>query len=493
MRTFISGSSDTNHPDSNNQKSIAHRFVVLILTLAAAQIWLSLLLFFDWGHGMDRALILGGLLLGLIVMRLRPRPARETARGVSSPLWVRILLVMALTVDIGIVGYTTLLSIKSHRIPLDQGQMTWRAARLLWQGEDPYGTGALVDDYSFMMRLAARRDLGMVPPLPRVALFAALMRYDETLDPRLRGQILPVPAKSQLGEAAMREARLTGYKYGPVLIILTAPFVLFRLPAAVVMLNAAACFGLFAVMWQLLRRLSVAFAGVGMLAVLLDRFIAWNYLENTATDVWALLFCALAVQAYLARRPMATALSLALAVGTKIFPSVILLPLLLDFRPARSIVLFAVLVMAIFVPWLVWDSGGLADNVFLWPTLMLKDTTSWLYYLDPSMVILVRAIALVVVVAVWARWLSGQETRLFWTLAVVNTVLLLTGGVLHNNYVPWASIWVIAAIVEAFAVGMSTRAHLEDARAEPTVAAYPSMRAFPSGRSNSGGLQISRC
>jgi hypothetical protein len=149
--------------------------------------------------------------------------------------------------------------------------------------------------------------------------------------------------------------------------------------------------------------------------------------------------------------------------------------------------------MAIFVPWLVWDSGGLADNVFLWPTLMLKDTTSWLYYLDPSMVILVRAIALVVVVAVWARWLSGQETRLFWTLAVVNTVLLLTGGVLHNNYVPWASIWVIAAIVEAFAVGMSTRAHLEDARAEPTVAAYPSMRAFPSGRSNSGGLQISRC
>src|SRR5262249_22589515 len=138
-----------------------------------------------------------------------------------------------------------------------------------------------------------------------------LVRYDETLDPRLRGQILPVPAKGQLTEAAMREARLTGYKYGPVFIILTAPFVLFRLPAAVVLLNAAACFGLFAVMWQLLRRLSVAFAGIGMLALLLDRFIAWNYLENTATDVWALLFCALAVHAYLARRPMAVALNLA--------------------------------------------------------------------------------------------------------------------------------------------------------------------------------------
>jgi hypothetical protein len=451
MGMFICRSSDFNPRRSNNQKSIAHRFVVLVLTLVAVQIWLSLLLFLDRGHGMGRALILSGVLLGLIIIRLRPRPAPEIPGGMRSPLWVRILLVMTLTVDLGIAGYATLLSIKTHRIPLDQGQMTWRAARLLWQGENPYGTGALVDDYSFMMRFAARKDLGMVPPLPRAALLAALLRYDETLDPRLRGQILPVPANSQLTEAAAREARLTGYKYGPMLIILTAPFVLFGLPAVVVMLNTAACFGLFAVMWRLLRRLSVAFAGIGVLALLLDRFITWNYLQNTATDVWALLFCTLAVQAYLARRPMATAVSLALAVGTKIFPSLILLPLLQGFRSARPVALFAALVITIFLPWLVWESGGLADNVFLWPALMSKDTTSWLYYLDPSVVISVRAIALVVVVVVWVRLLSGQETRLFWTLAVVNTLLLLMGGVFHNNYMPWASIWVIAAIVEAFA------------------------------------------
>jgi hypothetical protein len=462
MRMFICGSSDSNPPDSNNQKSIAHRFVVLVLTLMAVQVWLSLLLFLDWGHGVGRALILGGVLLGLIVIRLRPRPAPETAGGMRSPFWVRILLVMTLIVDLGIAGHAILLSIKTHRIPLDQGQMTWRAARLLCRGENPYGTGALVDDYSFMERLAALKDLGMVPPLPRAALLAALLRYDKTLDQSLRGQILSVPAKSHLTAAAAREARLTGYKYGPVLIILTAPFVLSGLPAVVVMLNAAACFGLFAAMWRLLHRLSVAFAGIGLLALLLDRFITWNYLQNTATDVWALLFCALAVQAYLARRPMATAATLALAVGTKIFPSLILLPLLLGFRSARPVALFAALLIAIFLPWLVWDSGGLADNVFLWPVVMSKDTTSWLYYLDPSVIISVRAIALVVVVALWVGLLSGRETRLFWVLAVVNTLLLLMGGVFHNNYVPWASIWVIAATVEAFALGANTRAHLGD-------------------------------
>jgi len=51
-------------PDSNDQKSIVHRFAVLILTLTAAQIWLSLSLFLDWGHGMGRALRGTGLLCG---------------------------------------------------------------------------------------------------------------------------------------------------------------------------------------------------------------------------------------------------------------------------------------------------------------------------------------------------------------------------------------------------------------------------------------------
>jgi Cu/Ag efflux pump CusA len=52
----------------------------------------------------------------------------------------------------------------------------------------------------------------------------------------------------------------------------------------------------------------------------------------------------------------------------------------------------------------------------------------------------------------WLRYLLGKETRLFWTLAMSSTLPLLATGYLANNYIPWASLWVVAAIVEAFSV-----------------------------------------
>ena len=62
-----------------------------------------------------------------------------------------------------------------------------------------------------------------------------------------------------------------------------------------------------------------------------------------------------------------------------------------------------------------------------------------------------RVFVLVGMGVLWVRILSGRERRLFWTLAVMNTLLLLAAGAFHDNYLPWASIWVVAAIVEAFA------------------------------------------
>ena len=189
----------------------------------------------------------------------------------------------------------------------------------------------------------------------------------------------------------------------------------------------------------------------GLSALLLDRHISWNYLNQTATDVWALVSCTLAVFAFRTRRLEATAAALAFAVDCKILPSIILVPLLLHFRAARPLALFAVFLTVIYLPWFAWDLAGFIDNVFLWPFLMFKDTTSWLYYTPPAAAATVRTIVFLSIGVLWFRFLTGRETRLFWTLAVMNTLLLLTGGVFHNKYVPWASVWLIGAIVEAFA------------------------------------------
>ena len=85
-------------------------------------------------------------------------------------------------------------------------------------------------------------------------------------------------------------------------------------------LNGLVCFALYAVNALILRRIAgsgLALAGVGMLALLLDRFITRSYINHSATDVWALLFGSLAVLACISRRPLAMATAIAFAVGCK--------------------------------------------------------------------------------------------------------------------------------------------------------------------------------
>jgi hypothetical protein len=78
---------------------------------------------------------------------------------------------------------------------------------------------------------------------------------------------------------------------------------------------------------------------------------------------------------------------------------------------------------------------------------------------------------LVLIGVFWWRFLSGREPRLFWTLAVVNSLLLLTGAGFHNNYIPWASIWVVAAVVEAFSNGNMAVPERSYSRADSEVSA----------------------
>ena len=284
-----SGTVSTSTPERAHTVSGSHRRIALISTFIALQAWLACLLLFEWGHGVARGVILWGLLAGLLLLRFRPRPVSQAAGAVDAfPRWLRICLALAMIADLGVASYATIRSVRTGEIPLDQGQATWRAARLLCQGEDPYGTGAVVDLTAFQYRNSFREAAGIVPNLPAgTTLDAELQRYDENLDPALRREIMPVPEGARLTQAAAREARLVGYKYGPVPVLFTVPFVWLRLPAIVIILNTVACFGFFAVFWRLLSAAGVGlvFAALGVLAILLDPFRAWNYLDHTATDV----------------------------------------------------------------------------------------------------------------------------------------------------------------------------------------------------------------
>jgi hypothetical protein len=206
-------------------------------------------------------------------------------------------------------------------------------------------------------------------------------------------------------------------------------------------------------MAMLLRRLTPdqAVAGLALLMILCERNVSFNYVNNSATDVWPLLFGAVAVLATLDRRPVLLGLALALALGSKLFPSVLFLPLLMmPFRP-KAVVVFALALGGLYLPWIVWDATGFLYNVLLWPLAMGKDTTSWLYHLGDHATLAARA-ALVVMIG-WAWWrqlADGDPASLPWTLALVGTATVAAGGVFHNNYVPWFSIWLAPALAIRF-------------------------------------------
>jgi len=446
------------------------------VSLLVAQLWLGLLWFFYQGFGIERGVILCCLLAGLFFLRFFPRP-RSASRPAGAEAMtpnLKALLALAVVLDVALMAVSSTRSLETSKIPMDEGQTSWRAARLLWQGENPYGSRALVDLNAYRSRAPQRNAAGFHSALGNKDEDAALARYDATLDRRLRDELLP----PQQNADSQRESHLYGYKYGPLILLSTAAIVPFGAAGSVMVLNGFISFALFAIMWLILRRISgaqIAIAGAAMLALLLDRHITRNYINRSATDVWALLFGALAVLACLARRWFACAAAVACAVGCKTLPGLLFLPLLLRPRSVLPLLLFCVIAIAIYVPWFIWNPPGLLYNGLLWPLYMRTDATSWQFFTPHWTALAARAAILLALTVLWLRYVLAREERLFWTLAVSSTLVLLASGFLRNGYVPWVSLWAVAAIAEAFSPRYAAASSVD--RAEATL----NRRTVPAG------------
>jgi hypothetical protein len=97
---------------------------------------------------------------------------------------------------------------------------------------------------------------------------------------------------------------------------------------------------------------------------------------------------------------------------------------------------------------LLWDASGFVSNSIVFSTLALHDTTSWLSFLPANFGTLVTGVAAAAALWLWWRLWQGQERQFFWVLAMVNVLLLIAGPLLHNNYLPWATVWIVAAVLE---------------------------------------------
>ena len=416
-------------------------FLLLLHTLLAG------FLIFDWGHGSLR----GGLLLALALSLLALGRVSAPASPPPWPRWLhRGILVLCL---LGVVFNTALgvSEIVQSRarggLRLDQGECLFRACQLLARGENPYACGQIVDAEAFRNRQPLRRRLGLPPgsESPEV-----LSDYLRSLDPSLRAKLLPVPP--EVRPQVRLETALLGFKYGPVLILVTASWALWLGIAAVPLLQLVAYLAWLLGLWRLsqLALRDRLLANTCFCAITLDWHSSNNLLRLCTSDVWVLALASWSTYAYFTRQRVAQGVLLALALASKLWPAMFFLSLLLATRCARSLGAFALTSAVLWLPWVCWDAQGLLANLVLWPSFMAPDSTSWTFYSPRALVTCLRVALLAGAGRFAWRLALGQERRPFLALALGSLSLAGAGNVLHNNYLTWFSAWAFLAVAEAF-------------------------------------------
>lgn len=435
----------------------AFAWALVAVLLASVGLFGGFLMSHDWEWGRQRTLLLA--LFGLAILVARSPDGRLPLR---SPPLVILLWAAALVpfCHHALQGFDSVgQAARSGDVRMDQGQDTLRAARVLRRGEDPYGRGQLLDPIAFTALGPHRAALGLGPTLEPGQVDATLARYWATLEPSLRARLLPASEAPQ----AQAELSLYGFKYGPLLPLVTAP-VEARLGAASVPLLQLALWAL----WMGLLALCLAASGVepgavplALFALGLEPTIAHDFLYLTASDLWALTALAGALLAFLRGRNLPLGLCAAAALGCKAFPGVLVVPLLFargfaqdrglpPLRRYRAALWAALALGVLYLPFALWDLRGLWTNLVVGPSRMAPDNTGWAFYAPPALIPLVRAgLALALVaLSVWFVRRGGRQP--FAYLAGASALAILQGATFHNNYASWFTGWAACAVAAAF-------------------------------------------
>lgn len=421
----------------------------------------------DWEWGILRCCLLA-LFAALILVARPEAPALLRSPRAAAAIWSAAVIALGIDVRTGV--RSILLAARTGEIRLDQGQNTLRAARLLLRGEDPYAQGQLLDLEAYFTRGRERAQAGLAMPDPRLAP-ALARRWWATLDASARSAlVLPAPAGNA---AAQRERSMYGYKYGPLLPLLTAPAQAIAGPAAVPALQLSFWAALVILLLFCLRAAGAAWgaAGLAILCLSLEPNLARNALYYSASDVWALALMAAALLAFLRERPVALGLCVAAAIGCKLMPSLLLAPLLFaqrrEGRFAAPLACAAGLVLLL-GPFILLDPAGFWTNVAVWPAAMRPDNTHWSFYASAGVHRAARVLigsAVVAASAVLAARRERGASAWFRYLAAASAALVLAGVAFHNNYAPWFTVWALCAAAAGRSSPASASAHAPAASA----------------------------
>ena len=211
--------------------------------------------------------------------------------------------------------------------------------------------------------------------------------------------------------------------------------------------------------WQLLRT-DGGSRPVALLAVaslLLNMQLILNFVVFTASDIWSLMFGFLGLLSARRGHRYWPAALVGLAMGCKIFPGILFLPVLFARPSWRALAVLCATGAIIAGPWLLLDAHGFLLNMLWWGAKMQPDSTSWVFFAPEQIVPLVKILlgcgALAVAALAGRDFYRGRPA--YWAMVLLASCAIPLGSAFHNNYLSWFFIWAVLAATQWIGLAVS--------------------------------------
>lgn len=229
---------------------------------------------------------------------------------------------------------------------------------------------------------------------------------------------------------------VTGYKYGPAMLLPYVPLVRLMGPGGVYVTHLVFLLAIIAAMAMLLRARSPEALVMACVILLGQSVLRRDTLLDSDCDLIPTAFMLFALVAFERERFFLAGSLVALTVAAKVFPAAFLLPLLLNRDWCRTLGGFALVTVLAWAPAFAADGVGVWDNVVRFNLDRASDSTALAFFLPPMLMTGLRVVALVASgVAFWKLVLEAKEPVVF--VAVAMGLFFLVTKVFHNNYVVW--------------------------------------------------------
>jgi len=324
----------------------------------------------------------------------------------------------------------------------EMGEIHLRAVPLLLQGVNPWGRSTVLDPVVYLHAIGVAHAMGCTDWTRDDA-----SRRLDTFWEHPSKDLLPTLHPTLSEDARCRPARQwvesVGYRWGPVLLISYAPWILlWGRPGIyachlVWLLLLCAC-----VLWLLssegiawFRTEAIAAIAVMLIPLLLRRVT----LRHTDCDLFPTLLAFSGVVALVRNRPALAAARFGFSVGAKLLPGVLYLPLLLK-MPRRAIGVFCLVLGTCFLPLAIADLPSAYQQMIGFNVIRGTSSTALPYFLPEWLAMFLRVLALIcVAVIAWRYVWSGRQTAvgILKYLLCAHVAFLFSAKLLHNNYLVW--------------------------------------------------------